>query len=624
MGNTDKMHRSVNFLAVLFFALLLFLAPSAKAQGTFTAASCSQSDVNAVINGPTHKAVNGDTIKIPAGSCTWTSGITVPIGIGITIVGAGQGVTIITDQLSSGSLFTMSPIYGSATSRISSMTLQPFLPRNGYGQPIGVTGTCTVSGCPNLRIDHITAPSSWAGIGISDDTFAVVNNMFGVADHNTVGDVQPASNGLVLINVGHGAWKGIGGWGDNSWASPDTFGTNQAFYLENNTFNYAVGTDTDTYVAGGGGGRYVCRFNVFNNLSNDGACANHGTDTGGRLRGARQIEDYNNTGTATQGRSTLFGSRSATAIIFGNSFGSSGSGFLKSLANLDAQRRWRPDSPWGACDGSKAWDTNDGTTYFSGTIGSVSTGTNTYTITDSGSPSWTANRWVSNGSPYSLHDITVNGGAEIIANTSNSITVSVPDQTHGTLPNVGDSYQILRSTACLDQPGRGAGALVTSTDIANGTNPFLVSTGNPGPVNQAFDPWYEFADTVTATGYGGTIGSSSLSIIANRDFYAESPNQAAQTSPTSPFNGTGGTGHGTLANRPTSCTMGVGYWATDQGNWNQSGSGAQGELFVCTATNTWTLRYTPYTYPHPLIAGGTTGSGGNSLNPPTALAASVQ
>jgi len=254
MGNSDKMKRFVGFFGIFFLALLISLAPSAKAQGTFTAATCTQAAVNAVINGPLHVAVDGDTIKIPAGSCTWTSAINVRQGIGISIIGAGQGLTIIKDQLSSGSLISMSPIFGNSTSRISSMTLLPVLPRTGYIQPIWITGTCIPAGCPNLRIDHLTIPSSWAGIGIADDTIAVVNNMFGVADHNTVGDVPPASNGVVLTNVGHGAWKGVPGWGDNSWASPDTFGTNQAFYIENNTFTYAVGTDTDTYNSNAGGG----------------------------------------------------------------------------------------------------------------------------------------------------------------------------------------------------------------------------------------------------------------------------------------------------------------------------------------------------------------------------------
>lgn len=87
---------------------------------------------------------------------------------------------------------------------------------------------------------------------------------------------------------------------------------------------------------------------------------------------------------------------------------------------------------------------------------------------------------------------------------------------------------------------------------------------------------------------------------ANRDFVnAVSAN--AQTSPTSPFTGATGMGFGTLANRPTTCTtfvvgtesgVGVGYFATDTNT-----------LYRCTATNTWTAGYTPYTYPHPLRGG---------------------
>jgi VCBS repeat protein len=88
---------------------------------------------------------------------------------------------------------------------------------------------------------------------------------------------------------------------------------------------------------------------------------------------------------------------------------------------------------------------------------------------------------------------------------------------------------------------------------------------------------------------------------ANRDYY-NAVSASAQISPTIPFNGTTGMGFGTLANRPTTCTTntletggGVGYFAIDQG--------AQGTLYRCSATNTWTVHYTPYTYPHPLVIG---------------------
>jgi hypothetical protein len=542
----------------------------------------------------------------------------VPNGIGISIIGAGQGVTIITDQLSSGSLFTMNPIFGKSTSRISSMTLLPFLPRSGYGPPIQVVGTCTASGCPNLRLDHLTVPSSWAGIGISDNMFASVANVFGVADHNTVGDVRPSSGYLDFLNIGHGSWQGVGAWGDNSWASAGTFGTAQSFYLENNTFAFVIATDTDIGDATGGGARLVCRFNNFNPEHQFGACAGHGTDTTGRARGVRQWEAYDNTIVCSDSGCGGFPGRSGVGISFGNVITNSGGSF-NGLAQLDAQRRWRIDS-WGTCDGTSAWDTNDGTVYYSGTIGSVSNDGTNYTVTASGSPGWTTNQWAPAGNAYSFHDVTRNFGFEIGSNTANAFTShsSCLGGSCGDAPVATDSFQILRSTACLDQPAHSGGLLVKDSSGTNGI-PVLVSTGNPGPVNQGLDPTYEAADTIPAG--SKLITSNNVSLIANRDWYQESVNQAAQTSPTSPFNGTSGTGHGTLANRPATCTPRVGYWATDQGNWNQSGSGGQGELFVCTATNTWTLYYTPYIYPHPLIAGGTTGT---TVNPPTNLAATVQ
>src|SRR5258706_11636919 len=127
--HTYIMHLSTQgsgFRKMALFGLLFafcFLSSALAAQAaTINAASCNRSDVNAVINGPTHTAVNGDTINIPAGSCTWTSGITVR-NLGVSIIGAGQGSTTLTDAITggSGAIFSMTPPYGNATSRISSM-----------------------------------------------------------------------------------------------------------------------------------------------------------------------------------------------------------------------------------------------------------------------------------------------------------------------------------------------------------------------------------------------------------------------------------------------------------------------------------------------------------------------
>ena len=162
---------------------------------------------------------------------------------------------------------------------------------------------------------------------------------------------------------------------------------------------------------------------------------------------------------------------------------------------------------------------------------------------------------------------------------------------------------------CLDQPGRGQGDLITG-GFPNKVNS---TTGTIYWPHQALEPIYIWNNTGgIVSGWGGnTYGNDSGGrVVANRDYYPSA--SGAQTSPTSPFNGSSGTGWGTLANRPTTCTPGVAYFATDQGSWNTSTSnpygvqqnGADGVLYKCTAPNTWTLYYTPYIYPHPLATGG--------------------
>jgi PKD repeat protein len=76
--------------------------------------------------------------------------------------------------------------------------------------------------------------------------------------------------------------------------------------------------------------------------------------------------------------------------------------------------------------------------------------------------------------------------------------------------------------------------------------------------------------------YGGDKGAVPQK---NREFWSENPL----------FDGTKDLGVGPLANRPNTCAIGVGYWATDTKT-----------LYVCTSADVWEAYYTPYTYPHPL------------------------
>lgn len=146
---------------------------------------------------------------------------------------------------------------------------------------------------------------------------------------------------------------------------------------------------------------------------------------------------------------------------------------------------------------------------------------------------------------------------------------------------------------CFRQPGR---------DVTGAFKPIYVWNNKWSDTLAKIDLAYD--DPWTGTDF------SSTQIVVNREYYnAVSAN--AQSNSSSPFNGTTGMGFGTLANRPTTCTTateagaGVGYFATDQGS--------QGTLYSCSATNTWSTYYTPFTYPHPLVSPA--GTAVDSLTP---------
>lgn len=210
----------------------------------------------------------------------------------------------------------------------------------------------------------------------------------------------------------------------------------------------------------------------------------------------------------------------------------------------------------------------------------------------------------------------------------------------GNTPLVIQHYRVTVSS--LPQGACSAGQAADGTQTGAGT-PEDPNDGNRSPTNQnyGYPAWHqpgrdgnavlkpmyfflnEYVGTSTVinpdfqnstwTGLAGNCantdaGRMNCHIQLNRDVYLYNAS----------FNGTSGVGVGILANRPATCTPtpdaldaghgGVGYWATDQGSWNQSTSnpegvqfnGADGVLYRCSATNTWTVAYTPYTYPHPL------------------------
>lgn len=660
---------------------------------TFTAATCNQPDVNAVINGPIHTAVDGDIIQIPAGSCAWNTnaGIIVPPTIGITIrgtgtpnaspatVGASSSCTQTTITFTVGNGFNFifaSPAVGNSTTRISCMQIITTGTGTGTtrGPLIMVSGTCSPSGCPNFRADNLTVPTAQICL-LSGAAVTVPTNVFGVNDHNTIGDVPGTGCfGPTFAQINHSVWQGMSAFGDFSWASSASVGTNQAFFLENNLFSNAIGTDQEASPGYTllGGARGVCRFNTFNNITGGGACTNHGTDTTGRRRGGRQGEFYGNNVqcTNTNGCSNAFGYRAGVGRVFGNVYSIGSGSFFTARVGMSTQRAYRAVG-FGYCNGTNPFDINDGAaTVFTGSVANVGSGTitvngspfvpdqfdfnpaapgmnyyaiydstsgqfagiasntldtlttswklsnltgifggtgadfavgDTITITSSklydagthtgangvttltdASKAWMPAQWVSLGHAFSVIDVANGVSFQIASNTATTATPRiVPNNTSlGAFSwTNGDPYAITSATQCLDQPAISAGA-----DFMGAATPSIF------PNSQTLDATYSWNNSGTA-GNQGEISADSLNIIVNRNFYI----------PVSPFTGATGIGSGPLASMPATCTPQVAWWATDQGSWNQSGNSfGQGVLYICTAPNTWTPSYTPFTYPHPL------------------------
>lgn len=191
--------------------------------------------------------------------------------------------------------------------------------------------------------------------------------------------------------------------------------------------------------------------------------------------------------------------------------------------------------------------------------------------------------------------------ASVLLDNVRSVDPDTSDNTTGAGAcdgdHIWDGNEDSSGYPCRDQIGR-------SSDSS------LWTDGSSPSPTQELSPmylWAEYAGGVAQKAYVATEGLNSSHIKHNRDYYDYNPAFLTTGTPVVGDNTTGGVGCGTLASRPSTCTTGVAYWATNQKCDDLTGMvGANpstpisGTLYKCTATNTWEPYYTPYTYPHPL------------------------
>ncbi len=298
----------------------------------------------------------------------------------------------------------------------------------------------------------------------------------------------------------------------------------------------------------------------------------------------RAIELYNNTfvWSMVEPRGQL---RSGTMLEFNNLW-TGKEDRLGKTTRLTCYRQFRPFPLWGGANGNNRLDSNDAHGLYASGKHTGENGSAALVVENAG---WKPNQWTGYSVTNSSQSVGRMGAvfhpsSYITGNSSDTITFAQDNSFGG--PNLkfnaGDSYEIYKLITALDQPGRGKGDLLADKDpVVTGAWP-----------HQALEPIYAWGNTYN-NGRQLDVASPYPTIQENRDFYNQ------KTS----FNGTVGIGVGKLADRPKTCKPGVAYWATDEGEWDSTHDGADGQLYVCTAPDTWTFHYKPFIYPHPLVTG---------------------
>jgi hypothetical protein len=547
---------------------------------TINASSCDLGHVGGAVN----SAADGDTVVIPAGTCNWSG----PLGIdkSITLKGQGSGATVIVSSNPADPMLLAWNTKPSGISKVSDMTFDSGTPyENGYMSMIVVAGNTANFVMQNV---HLIQRRQRA-ISFSGYVRGVMSRV--VIDSYTFS---------IAINIEHQYWGGVGDFGDNSWAQDSTLGTAQAIYIEDSTITCYIGS----YCPGGdsyAGGRYVYRFNKITNIQ----IFHHGLDTGGRLRGARQWEYYKNTlvNNAMPGAS-LLSARSGTGMVFDNQLTLSGG--YSPVFDFQVQRANHDPVvtaffvPWNDCRVRPIVQISCSGGVATATTPAVASGQTSHGVSEYGYVQISGSSIAAYNGTKAVLSPGIYDGRELNTFTFAASCGGTASNSGMTLRSPFDGNTNETGYPCMDQLGRGKGALLSGYDAPGRYNLGVLT---PTPVNQRLEPVYIWNNTSNGALTAGQMVWTDPSVVAaNRDYYDQDNANCA------PGGGscTAGVGRGTLAQRPAACSPGVGYWATDQGEWNSTNGGTpDGRLYKCISANNWAPDYIPYAYPHPLISGAT-------------------
>lgn len=277
---------------------------------TVNAASCSRTDVAAAIT----TAVANDTVAVPAGSCTWTSLLTITKGI--TLQGAGIGVTVITHGPGFNTMLIYDPGVPTTNNmfRITGFTFDGGSVNTNGAPLIRVHGGNQVATIQTkLRIDH----NRFKNIGLNSISLWHAG-IRGVIDHNEFGPnyytmrTPTSSIGISGLTSGRSEWT--------YWEGVKFGEVDNSMYIEDNVMETMDQGDHTVIVSDcQEGGRYVFRYNTINlaTLANGQPLFDmHGNNSGNQL-GCMGGELYGNNVVGGVG-GQFMDQRGGRAFIFNN------------------------------------------------------------------------------------------------------------------------------------------------------------------------------------------------------------------------------------------------------------------------------------------------------------------
>lgn len=465
--------------ALRFFFATIFLIMSGGAVGAAVINATNGSF--AAVSAAVASANPGDTVFMPPGTNIWSGKLTIS---GITLAGSGINQTIIVDEtppVGNGTAFIQMNVKTNILTRVTQFQcvrgVTNTLPFQNYLGSIQIYGQAPLWRVDHCQFSYLTSKPVHVGDG-----------SYGLIDHCT----------FLMSNTANCVEINDTGFGDASWASPSSFGSSNAVFVEDNyiySANNFCAADVDN------GGRCVFRNNTlvgcfFNT---------HGTETGQRYRSARQVEVYNNNFTWGGGLQynnfyTLCDIRGGTGVVFSNT--AVGFWSIASLSDYRAADNDQNFLPWFGATGLRAWDSNSPSLL--DTTASVTT--NVLIVAGA---TWVSNAWagctVYNYSNMLCGVVAGNNANTMTFITSRSAWLQIKFK-------AGDQITVHSIYPLLDQPGLG------QCDLLSGDSP------NPRWLNFQPDPVYVWNNSLSIMYQAPTVispnaGSRSACIKEGRDFF---------------------------------------------------------------------------------------------------------